>query len=144
MIGTLREGTRITDNGINVLPFSGNLDGDGCTLVIPDGGKPLFRYVRDAHISNLNISGTKIDGAGLINEYFVDYGEDGNYASGVPDTVTIDHVTLLSGSSTKYSGFIHGNASGKITFTSQTPLWREMLSSDMIERKAKSDHSQDA
>ena len=113
MIGTLREGTRITDNGINVLPFSGNLDGDGCTLVIPDGGKPLFRYVRDAHISNLNISGTKIDGAGLINEYFVDYGEDGNYASGVPDTVTIDHVTLLSGSSTKYSGFIHGNASGK-------------------------------
>ena len=113
MIGTLREGTRITDNGINVLPFSGNLDGDGCILVIPDGGKPLFRYVRDAHISNLNISGTKIDGAGLINEYFVDYGEDGNYASGVPDTVTIDHVTLLSGSSTKYSGFIHGNASGK-------------------------------
>ena len=113
MIGTLREGTRITDNGINVLPFSGNLDGDGCTLVIPDGGKPLFRYVRDAHISNLNISGKKIDGAGLINEYFVDYGEDGNYASGVPDTVTIDHVTLLSGSSTKYSGFIHGNASGK-------------------------------
>ena len=113
MIGTLREGTRITDNGINVLPFSGNLDGDGCTIVIPDGGNPLFRYVRDAHISNLNISGTRIDGAGLINEYFVDYGEDGNYASGVPDTVTIDHVTLLSGSSTKYSGFIHGNASGK-------------------------------
>ena len=113
MIGTLREGTRITDKGINVLPFSGNLDGDGCTIVIPEGGKPLFRYVRDAHISNLNISGKRIDGAGLINEYFIDYGEDGNYASGVPDTVTIDHVTLLSGSSTKYSGFIHGNASGK-------------------------------
>ena len=113
MIGTLREGTRITDTGINVLPFSGNLEGDGCTIVIPEGGKPLFRYVRDAHISNLNISGTRIDGAGLINEYFVDYGEDGNYASGVPDTVTIDHVTLLSGSSTKCSGFIHGNASGK-------------------------------
>lgn len=113
MIGTLREGTRITDNGINVLPFSGNLDGDGCTIVIPEGGKPLFRYVRDAHISNLNIFGTMIDGAGLINEYFIDYGEDGNYNTGVPNAVTIDKVTLLSGSKTKKSGLIHGNASGK-------------------------------
>lgn len=69
-----------TKRGTNVYPFSGTIDGDGHTLTIPEGGLPLFRYVRDAHISNLNIYGEKIAGAGLVNEYFVDYGTDGNYS----------------------------------------------------------------
>lgn len=112
-IGTLKVGFTETKQGTGVLPFSGHLDGNGCTIVIPEGGKPLFRYVRDAYISNMKIYGESIDGAGLIDEYFVDYGEDGNYNTGVPDTVTIDNVTLLSGSKTKKSGLIHGNASGK-------------------------------
>ncbi len=112
-IGSLKSGFTDTSLGVGVFPFSGNLDGNGCKLIIQENGAPLFRYVREASVSNLQIFGSRINGAGLINEYFIDYGEDGNYASGVPDTVTIDHVTLLSGSSTKYSGFIHGNASGK-------------------------------
>ena len=112
-IGSLKSGFTDTSLGVGVFPFSGNLDGNGCKLIIQENGVPLFRYVREASVSNLQIFGSRINGAGLVDEYFIDYGEDGNYASGVPDTVTIDHVTLLSGSSTKYSGFIHGNASGK-------------------------------
>jgi len=112
-IGSLKSGFTDTSLGVGVFPFSGNLDGNGCKLIIQENGAPLFRYVREASVSNLQIFGSRINGAGLVDEYFIDYGEDGNYASGVPDTVTIDHVTLLSGSSTKYSGFIHGNASGK-------------------------------
>ncbi len=112
-IGKLKAGFADTEQGIGVLPFSGHLNGNDCTIVIPSGGKPLFRYVRDAFVGNLKIYGEKIDGAGLIDEYFVDYGLDGNYSTGVPDAVTIDRVTLVSGSSTKKSGLIHGNASGK-------------------------------
>ena len=100
-IGKLKAGFADTERGIGVLPFSGHLNGNDCTIVIPSGGKPLFRYVRDAFVGNLKIYGEKIDGAGLIDEYFVDYGLDGNYSTGVPDAVTIDRVTLVSGSSTK-------------------------------------------
>lgn len=121
-IGTLKDGFTETELGVGVLPFSGNLDGDGCKLIIPYNGKPLFCYVRDASVSNLKIYGENINGAGLVDKYFIDYGLDGNYSTGVPDTVTIENVTLLSGSSTKKSGFIHGNASGKnnIVITNST------------------------
>jgi len=112
-IGSLKSGFTDTSLGVGVFPFSGNLDGNGCKLIIQENGAPLFRYVREASVSNLQIFGSRINGAGLVDEYFVDYGEDGDYSTGVPNTITVDKVTLLSGSATKSSGFIHGNASGK-------------------------------
>ena len=42
-------------------PFSGTLDGDGHTLTIAKGGKPLLKYTRDAVIKNLNIQGERIE-----------------------------------------------------------------------------------
>ena len=119
-IGTTKDGTDDVDYGRNINPFSGILDGkDGDTIhtvTVADGGLPLFNYVRSATIKNLNIKG-KIAGYGLINKYAIDYGEDGNYQTGCPETVTIDNVTLLEGTETLYSGFIGGFASGANTVT---------------------------
>lgn len=122
-IGTLKEGETATGAngsdtnyaGINILPFSGELDGGNFTLTYATGGKPLFGYVREASVKNLKIKGEQIDSYGLVNNYAVDYGTDGNYNTGVPDTIKIDNVTLLSGSSTLKSGLIGGFASGRNT-----------------------------
>ena len=111
-IGALKEGEEDSEKGINIFPFSGNLDGDGHTVTIANGGKPLFGYVREASIKNLNISGEKVNGYGLIDNYVVDYGNDGNSETGVPATCNIENVTILSGSSLLKSGFIGGYASG--------------------------------
>lgn len=112
-----------TGKGTDIRPFSGTFDGGGNTLTVPDGGLPLFGYVRYATVKNLNIYGTKIAGYGLVNNYCVDYGPTGNYGdwtdgAGYPDmplTVEIDDVTLKSGSSTLKSGFLGGWASGADT-----------------------------
>ena len=93
--------------------FSGILDGGGHKLTVAEGGKPLFNFTSDAVIENLDIYGKKIDGNGLINGCFIDYGDDNNYWTGVPDCVTIRNVRLLEGSSTRYSGFMEGSGSGK-------------------------------
>lgn len=98
--------------GIDLLPFSGVIDGGNHKLIIREGEKPLFNYVRDATIKNLNIYGKKIDGNGLINNFSIDYGTDGIYNTGVPTLATIDNVTLLKGSSTLKSGFASGGGSG--------------------------------
>ena len=86
------------NNGKNMRAFSGHLDGKGNTLTVPEGGLPLFGYVKDAYVSDLNIYGTRIEGYGLVNNY------EGVGLSG--NAVTIDHVTLKSGTKTLKSGLI--------------------------------------
>lgn len=97
--------------------FGGAIDGDGHTLTIAEGGKPLLNLVSAAVIKNLNIYGKRIEGCGLIDSYFVDYGPDGDYWTGCPVCVTIDNVRLLSGTSTLKSGFLTGSGSGANTIT---------------------------
>ena len=120
-IGTLKPGAVNEGSGANIYPFSGTFDGGYKTITILRGGLPLFKYVRMATVRNLNIYGTQIAGYGLVNTYTIDYGPDGNYNTGedggsytpgCPDTVIINNVTLKAGSSTLYSGFIGGAASG--------------------------------
>ena len=58
--------------------------------------------------------GQEINGYGLLNNYVVDYGDNGDYNVGdVPETIRIENCRLLKGSSTLKSGFIGGYASGK-------------------------------
>lgn len=117
-IGTLKSGASSAANGANINPFSGTFDGGGYTISIPAGGLPLFGYVREAAIQNLDIFGAQIAGYGLINNYTVDYGADGAYdANSIPAAATIDNVTIKSGSSVLYSGFVGGYASGHNTVT---------------------------
>ena len=84
--------------GKNLAAFSGTLDGGGNTIIIPEGGLPLLGYVRGATVKNLNISGKKIAGYGLVNHL------EGVSLNG--NAITIDNVTLKSGSSTQKAGFI--------------------------------------
>lgn len=116
-IGTTKDGTIDTKNGTNIYPFSGTLDGCNFTIKIASGGKPLFNIVRAATIKNLKIYGEKIEGFGLIDRYFVDYGDDGNYNTGCPVTATISNCHILSGTTIKRSGFLGGYASGANTVT---------------------------
>ena len=114
-------GREDSENGKNILPFSGTFDGNGKTATVAKGGQPLFAYVRSATIRNLNIQGEYIKGDGLVAYYVVDYGPDGNYgtgddggsyASGCPDTVNIVNVTIKSGTVIRDCGFLGGYASG--------------------------------
>lgn len=101
--------------------FSGTLDGGNHTLTYAEGtDQPLFKYVREATVKNLNIKAPYLKNYGLVSDYGVDYGDDGNYnvgaggsyASGCPDTIDIINVTIKSGSVIQKSGFIGGFASG--------------------------------
>lgn len=113
-LGSLKEGTALPDWGVNINAFSGIIDGDGHKIIIPKGGLPLIGYARDAVVKNLNIYGEEINGYGLLNNYVVDYGDNGDYNVGdVPETIRIENCRLLKGSSTLKSGFIGGYASGK-------------------------------
>lgn len=113
-LGSLKEGAALPDRGVNINAFSGIIDGDGHKIIIPKGGLPLIGYARDAVVKNLNIYGEEINGYGLLNNYVVDYGDNGDYNVGdVPETIRIENCRLLKGSSTLKSGFIGGYASGK-------------------------------
>ena len=113
-LGSLKEGAALPDRGVNINAFSGIIDGDGHKIIIPKGGLPLIGYARDAVVKNLNIYGEEINGYGLLNNYVVDYGNNGDYNVGdVPETIRIENCRLLKGSSTLKSGFIGGYASGK-------------------------------
>lgn len=116
-IGSENEALKDPNTGRVIQAFGGIFDGGGHKLTVTEGGKPLFNYVSDAVIENLNIYGKKIDGNGLIDKFHADYGPDGNYWTGVPDCVTIRNVRLLSGSSTLRSGFMAGSGSGSNTIT---------------------------
>ena len=100
------------DMGRQMNPFSATLDGDGHTLTIAKGGKPLLKYTRDAVVRNLNIQGERIEGNGLLLYYTVDYGEDGLYNTGVPDTITIENCHIIGKTNITKSGFLGGYASG--------------------------------
>lgn len=114
-IGALAAGHGLSENGKYLWAFSGILDGANHTLTMSDGGKPLFNYVRNATIENLKLYGKNINGYGLVDRYTVDYGTDGDYTTGCPQTALIRNVTLLSGMSTKKAGLIGGYASGANT-----------------------------
>lgn len=86
------------NGGKNMRAFSGHLNGNGNTLTVPEGGLPLFGYVKDAYVSSLNIYGTRIEGYGLVNNL------EGVGLSG--NAITIDHVTLKSGTKTLKAGLI--------------------------------------
>ena len=103
-IGCTKDGSSDIKNGLNLNVFAGTIDGqkeDGTcvTLTVPKGGLPLLGYVKGATIKNLNIYGEQIEGAGLVNSL------SGNGLEG--NAVTIDHVTLKSGTKTLKSGLIH-------------------------------------
>lgn len=100
------------DMGRNLYPFSGTLDGNGHTLTI---SKPLLNFAREAVVKNLNIQGERIEGNGLLQYYTVDYGDDGIYATGVPDTITIENCHIIGKTNITQSGFLGGYASGANT-----------------------------
>lgn len=101
--------------GVNLLPFSGIIDGAGYTLTVEAGGRPLLEYARNAVVRNLNIYGEEINGAGLLDKASVDYGTDGVYQQQTdPDIITIENVTVLSGTKTSGSGLANGGYSSGI------------------------------
>lgn len=100
-IGVTKDGTANLQNGNNLYAFSGILDGNNKTLIIPEGGRPLLGYVQNTEVRNLNIYGKKIAGYGLVNNF------EGVGLSG--SAIIIDNVTLKSGSSTLKAGLIGAN-----------------------------------
>lgn len=100
-IGVTKDGRKDLKNGENLNAFSGIFDGNNHTVIVPEGGLPLFGYVRNTRIRNLNIYGKKIAGYGLVNNF------EGVGLSGM--AVEIDNVTLKSGSSTLKSGLLGAN-----------------------------------
>lgn len=100
-IGVTKDGRKDLKNGENLNVFSGVFDGNNHTVTVPEGGLPLFGYVRNTRILNLNIYGTKIAGYGLVNNF------EGVGLSGM--AVEIDNITLKSGSSTLKSGLLGAN-----------------------------------
>lgn len=100
-IGVTKDGRKDLQNGVNLNVFSGIFDGNNHTVIVPEGGLPLFGYVRNTRIRNLNIYGKKIAGYGLVNNF------EGVGLSGM--AVEIDNVTLKSGSSTLKSGLLGAN-----------------------------------
>ena len=100
-IGVTKDGKKDLHNGANLNVFSGIFDGNNHTVTIPEGGLPLFGYVQNTRIRNLNIYGTKIAGYGLVNNF------EGVGLSGT--AVEIDNVTLKSGSSTLKAGLLGAN-----------------------------------
>ncbi|MCQ2438969.1 MAG: DUF4214 domain-containing protein [Oscillospiraceae bacterium] len=104
-IGCTKDGTHDIQNGNNLRAFPGTFDGDNHTLTFDGTGtvKPLFGYVRNTTIKNLNIQGTE-------NVVFEDHGlistVEGVGLSGT--AAIIDHVTLKSGTKTTKSGLVGG------------------------------------
>jgi len=94
--------------GKSGLPFGGTIDGNGKTITVEPGGRPLLEFARDAYVKDLNIYGEDIRGAGLLDKAGIDYGEDGEYQETDPDIITVENVTLLSGSRTTGSGLVNG------------------------------------
>ncbi len=84
--------------------FMAYIKGNGYTMTLPAGNRPLFGQVSAAEITNLNIYGEQIDGAGLIETYAVDKKR--------PYVVKIEGCTIKSGSQVRRSGFLGGYASG--------------------------------
>ena len=99
-IGKTKDGSNNINSGRNLYAFRGVFDGDGHTLTVPAGEKPLFAYVRGAEIRNLNIYGERIEGYGLINN-MEGVGLDGT-------AVIVENVTIKAGTKTLKSGITGG------------------------------------
>ena len=84
-------------------PFNGDFDGSGFRLTLPEGSKAVFARTRKATIHDLEVYGPQIADYGLVSIYKVD---NANVFS-----AKFDHVTLVSGTQTLYSGFLGGYAS---------------------------------
>ena len=95
--------------GADGKPFSGDFDGDGHLLTVPEGGTAVFTFVREASIHDLDVFGSRIDDYGLVSIYKSD--------SGVTSVVVFDNVTLKSGTKTLKAGFIGGYAGGSNLIT---------------------------
>ena len=124
-IGVLKEGETQTAQGKNVNPFSGIFDGDGHQITVPEGGRPLFGYVRNAMIRNLNIYGTKIEGTGLIDHYTRDYetgSSQSEFGSDAKYIATIENVILKKGTKTRESGLIGEHYKGCQDASSMNPV----------------------
>ena len=76
--------------------FSGNFNGNGKTIIVPDGSLSLFGSPRGGIIENLSIYGEKIPGYGLFESYMVG------------STGTIKNITIKSGSHILKSGLLGG------------------------------------
>lgn len=100
------------DKGRNMNPFSGTLDGDGHTLTMAKGSRPLLMFARKATVRNLNIQGERIVGNGLLERYVIDYGTDGYYNNSVPNSITIENCHIVGDTNITGSGFLSGYASG--------------------------------
>lgn len=100
------------DKGRNMNPFSGTIDGDGHTLTMAKGSRPLLMFARKATVRNLNIQGERIVGNGLLERYVIDYGTEGYYNNSVPNTITIENCHIVGDTNITGSGFLSGYASG--------------------------------
>ncbi|MDR1247659.1 MAG: leucine-rich repeat protein [Clostridiales Family XIII bacterium] len=104
--------------------FGGTIDGakpDGSgsyTITFAPGSRPLLKYARGTTVRNLNIYGEDINGNGLVEIYFVDYGSTGHYADWLAqhrNTLDVDNLTILEGTNIRRSGILGGGASGSNT-----------------------------
>lgn len=100
-IGETIDGTNNIQNGKNLHAFSGIINGNNKTITVPEGGLPLLGYIKNAEVYDLNIYGTRIAGYGLVNNY------EGVGLSG--NAITLDNITLKSGTSTLKSGLLGAN-----------------------------------
>lgn len=93
--------------------FGGEINGSGYTITYEEGSQtPLLGKVRQAKVYNLKIMAPYIKNYALVSGYTID-----EYSTTEFNTVTIDHVTLLSGSKVRNGGFIGGIASGSNCIT---------------------------
>ena len=84
-------------------PFNGDFDGNDFRLTLPEGSSAVFARTQEATVHDLEVYGPQIADYGLVSIYKVD---NANVFS-----AKFDHVTLVSGTKTLYSGFIGGYAS---------------------------------
>ena len=76
--------------------FSGNINGNGKTLIVPANSLSLIGRPKGCTIENLNIYGERIPGCGLIEDYWTDC------------TALIKNITIKSGSHILKSGLLGG------------------------------------
>ncbi len=100
-IGCTKNGSNNIEEGANLNPFSGTIDGGDNTITVAKGGKPLIGYVKNATVRNLKIYGEEINGYGLVDN-FEGVGLSGN-------AITIDHVTITTGTRILKSGLLGAN-----------------------------------
>lgn len=100
-IGCTKDGQANIDSGRNLNAFSGNINGAGFTLTVPEGGKPLLGYVQGATVEKLVIYGKQIDGYGLVDN-FEGVGLKGS-------AIVIDGCRIKSGTRVLNSGFLGAN-----------------------------------